>query len=187
MQYIFLVEGETEEKLVKVLFVGQIRRVNLWSLPNRKIGTIIRPIPQNNTRVLVICDTDQTACYDNFIKNFHEIKRHVGKNNIFLLPQTQNFEHEMLFCLSTKRKDLQKMFNNASGEQQLKKHFIEEKRLLEKLESQGFNLSKLWSRELCSVLSELKEFRKELRNCCTLRPEISLKKFPNLYSTFRNS
>jgi len=187
MQYIFLVEGETEEKLVKVLFVGQTRRVNLWSLPNKKIGTIIRPIPQNNTRVLVICDTDQTACHDNFIKNFHEIKRHVGKNNIFLLPQTQNFEHEMLFCLNTKRKDLQEMFNKASGEQQLKKHFIEEKRLLEKLESQGFNLSKLWSRELCSVLSELKDFRKELRNCCHLRPEVSEKKFPNLYSTFRNS
>ena len=186
MQYIFLVEGETEEKLVNSLFVGKTKKVNLWSLPHKKIGTIIRQIPQNNTRVMIICDTDQTAGHENFIKNFHVIKEHVGKNNIFLLPQTHNFEHEMLFCLNTNRKDLQEMFNKASGEQQLKKHFIEEKRLLEKLESQGFNLSKLWSRELCSVLSKLKDFRKESRNCCILRPEVS-KKFPNLYSTFRNS
>lgn len=185
MNYIFLVEGETEEKLINSLFIGQIRKVNLWSLPNKKIGTITRPIPQNNTRVLVICDTDQTASYENFIKNFHEIKRHVGKSNIILLPQVKNFEHEMLFCLNVKRKELYEMFNNASGDQQFKKHFIAERRLCEKLENCKFDLSKLWSRDLCPELSELTEYRRKLNNCCSIRPEIE--KLINLCSTFKKT
>ena len=186
MQYIFLVEGDTEKHLVSSLFLGRIQIVNLWSLPNHKIHTVTRPISKKESKVFVVCDTDQInvpGC-QNFIKNFHDIKNHVGKSNIVLFQQNRNFEHEILYCLNMQRKQLQEIFNRASGEQQLKKNFIAEKKLLQKLEDHGFNLSKLWSRDLCRELDCLREFKKAVNTCCTLRPEIA-EKFPNLHSTFK--
>lgn len=104
---LFLVEGETEERLIKTYYIGQIKVVNLWSLPHKKINTIIRLIAKKSTKVFVVCDTDKinpVSC-QNFLKNFHEIKRHVGINNISLLQQTSNFEHELLYCMGIKRKN----------------------------------------------------------------------------------
>ena len=59
MQYFFLVEGETEQALVNALYIGQVKVVNLWCLPRRKIFTLLRVIPYKSVKVMVVCDTDR--------------------------------------------------------------------------------------------------------------------------------
>lgn len=157
---LFLVEGETEERLIKTYYIGQVKIVNLWSLPHKKINTITRLIPQKGIKVFIVCDIDNTVSCQNFLKNFHEIKRHVGVKNIYLLQQTKNFEHELLYCMGIKRKKLYEIFNNATSDEKLKRNFLSENDLLAKLKSNGFDIKKLWSREICQSLVELKDFQK---------------------------
>ena len=159
-QIIFIVEGETEQKLTNTLYLGKVIRVNLWNLDPKKIYSILRLIPNKGTKVFIVCDTD---CIDNskkerFIKNFHSIKKHIGKDNIFLFQQNSNLEGELLYCLNINIKGLYSLFNNASGNGQFKRNFIDEKNLLKKLNSSGFDPLKLWSRPLCLDLSELQNF-----------------------------
>lgn len=157
-QIIFIVEGETEQKLTNTLYLGKVIIANLWNLDPKKIYSILRLISNKGTKVFIVCDTD---CIDNskkerFIKNFHSIKKHIGKDNIFLFQQNSNLEGELLYCLNIK--GLYSLFNNASGNGQFKRNFIDEKNLLKKLNSSGFDPLKLWSRPLCSDLSELQNF-----------------------------
>lgn len=157
---LFLVEGQTEQKLVNTLYLGQVRIADLWSLKNSKISSINRLITPN-THVYVVCDTDATddgRC-QNFIKNFYAIERHVGKANITLLQQTSNLESELLYCMSIKRKDLYGQFNNASGNSQFKRNFISERKLLDKLTSNNFDVDKLWEKPVCSCLNSLSLYR----------------------------
>ena len=159
-QIIFIVEGETEQKLTNTLYLGKVIIANLWNLDPKKIYSILRLISNKGTKVFIVCDTD---CIDNskkerFIKNFHSIKKHIGKDNIFLFQQNSNLEGELLYCLNINIKGLYSLFNNASGNGQFKRNFIDEKNLLKKLNSSGFDPLKLWSRPLCSDLSELQNF-----------------------------
>ena len=160
-QIIFIVEGETEKKLTNTLYIGKVTIANLWNLDPKKIDSILRLIPLKGTKVFIVCDTD---CIDSikrerFIKNFHSIKSHIGKDNIVLFQQNLNLEEELLYCLNINNiKELYSLFNNASGTGQFKRNFINEKKLSEKLRNNNFDLSKLWSRPLCPSLSELQKF-----------------------------
>ena len=180
-QNLFLVEGQTEEKLVKALYLGQVKVVDLWSLNNSKIDSINRSISKG-TQVFVICDVDAinpTRC-QNFLKNFQDIGKYVGRQNIAIIQQTNNFEHELLYCMSLRRKDLYEKFNNASGDAQLKKNFIAERKMLEKLMSNNFDINKLWSKSICSNLEELTDCKLTARDIrCLLRPDV-IKQYPQL-------
>lgn len=166
-QIIFIVEGETERKLTNTLYLGAVKIFNLWDLEPEKIHHILILIPKKKVKVFIVCDTD---CIDDpkkerFIKNFHSIKKHVGRNNISLFQQNLNLEDELIYCLNiNNKKKLYSLFNNASGNGQFKRNFIDEKNLLAKLENNNFDLSKLWSRPLCPDLSELQEFHASPKN-----------------------
>lgn len=179
--YLFLVEGETEEKLVQLFFLGQVKRVDLWSLKNEKIHTITRLISKKGTKVYIICDVDaiNPSNCQNFLQNFHCIKRHVKEENIFILQQTNNFEHELLYSLGLKRKELYEIFH-ASGEEKLKKNFLAENQLLNKLMENNFDIKKLWIRPIHQSLSTLINFKKSAVDCKSLlKPEV-VKKYPTL-------
>ncbi len=160
-QIIFIVEGETEKKLTNTLYLGKVTIANLWNLDPKKIDSILRLIPRKETKVFIVCDTD---CIDlikreRFIKNFHSIKSHIGKDNIFLFQQNLNLEDELLYCLNINNiKGLYSLFNNASGTGEFKRNFINEKNLSAKLVNNNFDSSKLWSSPLCPDLSRLQEF-----------------------------
>lgn len=156
----FIVEGETEEFLVKKLFLGKVVVLNLWTLKNNKINSLLRVIPPKSSKVFIVCDTD---CISNisrgdFITNFHSLKKHVGSKNIVLFQQNRNLEDELIKCLGINKRQLYSLFNRASGNQQLKSNFLQEKSLVKKLMDNGFQQQKLWDSNLCKELKELEEF-----------------------------
>lgn len=155
----FIVEGETEEFLVKKLFLGKVVVLNLWTLKNDKINSLLRFIPKSS-KVFIVCDTDRISSISkrDFISNFHSLKKHVGSKNIVLFQQHLNLEDELIKCLGINKKGLYSLFNNASGSQQLKRNFLQEKALVKKLMEHGFQQLKLWDSELCEELRELEEF-----------------------------
>lgn len=177
-QIYFLVEGETEKLLVNYLYLGRIVKVNLWNLKNDKLSPIFRQI-SNNSKVFVVCDTDSInqVCVNNFIANFHALKKHIGKDNIFLFQQNNNLEDELIYCSSNIKnvKELRLAFNNASGVEQLKRNFIKETNILAKLNSIGFDHTKLWTRRGCNKLHPLQDFMSspQKHHRFILRPELN--------------
>ena len=49
-QIIFIVEGETEQKLTNTLYLGKVIIANLWNLDPKKIYSILRLIPNKGTK-----------------------------------------------------------------------------------------------------------------------------------------
>ena len=175
MQYFFLVEGETEQALVNALYIGQVRVVNLWCLPRRKIFTLLRVIPHKSAKVMVVCDTDRVdplSC-SNFIANFNSLVSHVGAENVALFQQSGNLEHELLYCMGIQRARLWAIFNRATGDAQLKKHILSDRLLLQHLHSNGFDVDKLWGRPNCHHLKPLSAYIRTSKTCAwlQLRPE----------------
>lgn len=173
----FIVEGETEEYLIKSFYLGTVQVLNLWTLKNEKIKSLLRLIPRSS-KVFVVYDTDSigSVSRNDFISNFHSLKKHVGSTNILLFQQTANLEDELMRCLGIhNRKKLYELFNNASGTQQLKRNFLAEKSLVKKLLDNGFDLSKLWRGELCRELGELREFHSypSMHDKLILRPKLN--------------
>lgn len=105
--YLILVEGETEEHLIKQLqIIGKIQKVNLWDMDISKHLRRFKP----NTLVFVVYDTDVAQASANiarFNNNFATLQRDKFLGGI--VQQTLNFEDELVIACSG-LKDIKALF-----------------------------------------------------------------------------
>ena len=157
--YVYFVEGDTEQKIIDVL------KTNMESIqPGR---TIVFNIFQDTitparltrlspgTIVIIVFDTDQVnpnfKLYDS---NLKKLKKARNVTDIILIPQCKNFEDEIVF--STTINKIESFFPSESVSKfkadMLKVNDIT---LSKKLEKHQFDIDKFWSREPSGVYSSI--------------------------------
>lgn len=141
----YFVEGECERKLInaiknKYIQSGKIKIANI----SQKIihPAILRTLEKNAICVMIV-DTDvlynNKKCFQKILENKKNLEKN-GVNYIFIY-QDKNLEDEIV--KSTSLKKISEMFGVKSiGEH--KTIFIENKNLLQKLESIEFDVNKIW-------------------------------------------
>lgn len=160
--YVYLVEGETEAKTIKILKEKYIVSGKVIVLHQKRIrDTLLRTLTANSNIILVF-DTDVASTSDT-IKNNIEILQKYGENiNVILIPQIKNLEDEFIF--STSIKNIKELLNSKSRTE-FKSDFLKEKYCLKKLEEKNFDITKFWAREpeINSDFSFCKNNSKEIK------------------------
>ena len=141
----YFVEGECEKKLInaiknKYIQSGKIRIKNISQEVIHK--AVLRTLEKNAVCVMVV-DTDVLYSNEKCFQKILENKRNLEKNNLnyIFIYQNKNLEDEIV--KSTNLKKISEMFGvNSVGEH--KTIFIEHKNLIQKLESIGFDVNKIW-------------------------------------------
>lgn len=140
----YYVEGECERKLVKTLIGQQLIRPGQTDVLNpiqeRIKSTHLRKLPANTTVVLIF-DTD-TGNTDILKENIQTLKEHSNIKEIILIPQVTNLEEELIRCTDIRK--IRELIGCRS-DKDFKAHFIEEKRVYEKLQAHHFDMEKLWT------------------------------------------
>lgn len=151
---IYLVEGETEERLVNHLVAerliepGKRYKFNLWE---KDVINILRKFSRKDNVVIIVFDTDIPQQIKRFNQN---LKRIVGDSSVkavILAQQTKNMEEELQYCCSC---NLQKLLGefNATGLNEFKRKFIKASSLTAHFDRLGFDFGKLWSRGVLDLV-----------------------------------
>lgn len=139
--YIYLVEGQTEEKAVKILKEKYILSGKVIILHQRKINNTLLRIMPTNVKVIMIFDTDISNTVHTLEINLDILK--CENIEAILIPQIKNFEDEIVY--STSIKNIKELLNSKS-KTDFKSDFLKEKNCLKKLEDKDFDINKFWSR-----------------------------------------
>ena len=109
--YFYLVEGQTEEKAVKILKEKYIASGKVIILHQRKINnTLLRIMPAHSKSVIVF-DTDSPDTVHTLDTNIDMLTQ----ENIeaVLIPQVNNFEDEIVYATSVK--NIKELLNSKSN------------------------------------------------------------------------
>lgn len=149
--FIYFVEGETEESIIKALrFFGSVRKLNLWEFDLNKV---ISNFSQKTDIFFIVFDTDTICNIGRFNQN---IKLLDNKGyQYYLLPQNKNLEDELIYCCHkiNSHQELYKHFNASSNSEY--KNVINKLRpenLNKKLEDAHFQEPLLWSRTILQII-----------------------------------
>jgi len=153
---IYLCEGETEQKFINTLKSNDLLikgKIDIFNFAQRDISKIVRKYNYRSDYLIIIVDTDifseATIC-----ENIKILNKNKFKFCIFF--QNQNLEDELKICCNKSSLiNLYKDFYNVSSSNEFKQRFIKDNSLRDKLNSNSFNIIKLWSNgfELICVLS----------------------------------
>ncbi len=151
-EYLFLVEGETEKKLMDALeLLGNVKVFNIWE---KDVAKILLTIKANVVYVIFDVDVITKLKQINKLKQFKgNIDRlNKAKKTIYLLQQYQNFEEELIrSCNNCKTiKD----FFNCTSRDEFKSKFINCNNLEQKLKDWDFKLTQIWIQPLIDELIE---------------------------------
>lgn len=144
-KYIYLVEGECERKLVKVLQSDELIRygkIIVFNPVNEKMTIDRLRTINKDSNIVFVFDTD-TNNYNILNQNIYFVKKLKYIN--ILVPQIHNLEDELVY--STAINNIKELLN-VSSVREHKTRFINEKNLMFKLKKADFNINKLWSRDL---------------------------------------
>ena len=83
MNYLFFVEGETEQALVKKQFHGKVEVLNLWNANLKKIQAKIQRLSPMYTYLFIVFDTDELGNVSSFIDAIKLLALHCKK--LFIL------------------------------------------------------------------------------------------------------
>ncbi len=145
--YLILVEGHTEEYLLKKPnVIGKIQIFNLWDKDVQKIARRFN----SNTAVFVVYDTDTAQSQSNiarFNANLAFLKQ--GGRLKGILQQTFNFEDELVLACDELRNSqgLFKVFDAVNADE-FKYKFLKSDNPIALLEKQGFDKMKLWKQKV---------------------------------------
>ncbi|MEL3906378.1 MAG: hypothetical protein P1P65_05045 [Treponema sp.] len=142
--YIYLVEGETEAKIVKTLKEKYIVSGKVVVLHQKRISTTLLRTLTANSNVILVFDTDVVSTKQ-IIKNNIETLQTYGQNiHLILIPQINNLEDELVF--STSVKNIKELLNSKSNTE-FKSDLLKEQNCLKKLQEKQFDIHKFWSRK----------------------------------------
>ncbi|OSI06739.1 Uncharacterised protein [Neisseria animaloris] len=156
--FMILVEGETEEYFVKEIYVGNVKKINLWQSTEKQISALLRLVNVDNSIVVVILDIDVQDKIVNLVSNLKRIRAHLKSNSkLVLLIQQQNFEDELSYACSCKKQILFRCFS-AVGEKEFKNKFLKERNIVRKLNQLNCNFDIFWTRGNISLPEQLSVF-----------------------------
>lgn len=146
--YQYFVEGEDEEKIIKVLKTdmqlivpGKVLRFNVVE---RKITKARLMSLRPDTNVILIFDTDTGN--DAILKeNIQILKKHLAVESVICVPQVKNLEDELVRACNIKQI---KELTGSKSNGEFKRDLIKESNLKRKLENKQFDFSKFWSTSL---------------------------------------
>lgn len=147
---VYYVEGECEKNFInsfksnKALTPGKVLIVNFWELSN--INKVIRLLPRGKKAdIFVVFDTDVISETERFSANIKTLSKSARK--IVLLPQTFNFEDEIVFAFSLQNtRIMTRHLYQLDTIEEFKTKFAQDKNLVNNLNSKDFDLKKLWIR-----------------------------------------
>lgn len=97
---------------------------------------------KTGSTIIFVYDTDIKD--DSKLKENISILKRYGFNNIIHIQQVSNFEDEILYCSNIK--SINQIFN-TEGIDEFKQRFIHSKNIINKLETIGFDINKIWTRK----------------------------------------
>ena len=139
--YVYLVEGETEEKMVRILKESYIFSGKTLILHQQKISSALLRMLPRDSYVVIIFDTDVPETRDNLDITLQRLKN--SGLNALLIPQIQNLEDEIIYSTSIKK--ITELLDSKSSSD-FKRDFLKEKNTLKKLKDKDFDIKKFWSR-----------------------------------------
>lgn len=142
----YFVEGKCEEKLINSLKGNCILsgKVTILNVAQKIIDKTKLRIFEKNTLCVMIVDTDvlkenRGNCLDKIKEN----QKKLDKNNIKYIFIYQDNDLEDEIVRSTKLKKIEEMYN-VSSKNEHKNLFIKDKKLLETLIKNQFDIKKIW-------------------------------------------
>lgn len=157
-----LVEGENELNYWRKMgFLGNAKKFNLWQAKASTMSGLLRKISQDE-QIIVIADTDVLTEQNNFIQNFHKLKKHC-KLKPQIIWQIQNFEDELCFSCACTCKQLFNHFN-AKGTNEFKGNFNAENQLPSKLKACNHDIEKMWLRSGSEMILNTHEIDDFIKN-----------------------
>ncbi len=151
--FVYLVEGKTEEKLVKILKEKYIVSGKIRVLHQKRLSDMLLRTISPDTTVILIFDTDVKSTIQSLELNIKKLENY--KIKYILVPQVHNLEDEIVFATSIKEiKELLKSKSNKD----FKRDFLNTNNFLARLENKKFNIKRFWSRRCTSgsVFSQYK-------------------------------
>lgn len=161
---IYLVEGEIEEKIIKLLKEKYILSGKIHIIHQKLITNTLLRILKKYSNIIMIFDTDTSETYKTIKENIKMLKKY--KFQVVLIPQVENIEDEIVYA--TDIKDIQKLLKSKS-KGDFKSDFLNEKNCLKKLEEHQFSIERFWSRspENSSKFSEFKNEGRKIKKKIT--------------------
>ncbi len=144
--YQYFVEGEDEEKIIKVLKTDMQLiipgKISCFNVVEKKFTNARLMNLRYGTNVVLVFDTDtgnETVLRENIrILNHCEAVR-----SVICVPQVRNLEEELLYsCAIRQIKEL----TNSRTNGDFKRDLLRESNLKQKLESKRFDFDSFWSR-----------------------------------------
>lgn len=151
--YQYYVEGECEEKLIRVLksdlqmvVPGKIQKFNVvQEILSRQRLMQLKP----GTTVVLVFDTDTTSDQI-FRKNLTILKQEINVKEVLCIPQVKNLEDELVRSCAIKQiKELLGSKTNEEFKHDLQKY----KNIDQKLIQNEFDFNKFWSKNPDGVFS----------------------------------
>lgn len=145
--YQYFVEGECEKKLVdkyKNVNSGKLiaGKVDVLNFINKEISNSRITVLNPKTVIILVYDIDveNIQCLENNIKKLN----HFGFNRIYHVQSIKNFEDEISFASELKNVD---SIFGTNTKNDFKREFLRCTNINYKLEKNGFNIDKIWTRE----------------------------------------
>ena len=155
-KYQYLVEGETEKKLITELKKegGYILSgaVNHFNVVEHRLTNAMVANLSSNTIVILVFDTDKGKT-DILKDNISKLKKSRNVRDVWCVMQVKDLEDELIRSTDVKRiKDL----IGCRSDSDFKRDFLKEKRLIAKLREHSFDIEKMW---VTSPSEEYTEFQ----------------------------
>ena len=147
--YQYFVEGEDEEKLVKVpktdmqLIVPG--KVSCFNVVEKKFTRARLMNLRSGTNVVLVFDTD-TGNETILRENIRTLEKCASVKAVICVPQVKNLEEELAY--SCRIKQIRELTNSRTNGE-FKRDLLREGNLAQKLENKGFHFERFWSRNPC--------------------------------------
>ena len=160
---IYLVEGETEKKLLEVLKTeiqcikaGKVHKLNVVQ---EKINETLFLSFKGFLTCVLIFDTDNDGT-ETLLENIRTIKKFPNVKNVLCIPQVKNMEKEL--CYSCNITDIRKITGSKS-KKDFKRDFLRLRNIGQKLLQSNFNPQKLWSRATTGIFKGIDNGAKQVK------------------------
>lgn len=150
--YMYILEGETEQKIVNALkeagliISGKVKVLNVLT---KNVASIARSIKPSTNLVLVfdidvLKNNSGVTISSHFTKNLKLLEKTKNVKNIYIIQQVDTLEDELV--RATTIREIKELLNSQSNTN-AKSDINKCTNLYTKLEEKGFNIEKLWIKE----------------------------------------
>lgn len=151
-QYIYLVEGETEECLLKIL----MREKKSIISGKIKILNVIQERINNSLLIRFNREAVYVLIFDTDIRNEQILMNNIKllkkrKHSIICIPQVLNFEDELVRACDGLNK-IDDFYNCSKSE--FKNKFLKDHNLLQKLDKYNFSIDKFWIKQALGIFEK---------------------------------